>query len=557
MVDVTKEELATNDGSSLVGFNHPGNEASSTVLKELVYFIRPEQFGAVGDGVTDDTAAIQAADDFAAVNGAEVRFAAKTYKTTAKISKDRKTTWRGEGVPFPVGTYNPGNARVCGTIIFKAHSDHGVEVIGSGGYSECGAIFGIAISSDLNLYPTGDGFRIDLVGLMKFEDCQVWSVGGNGFTNGVTNEDVTGHTQLRNCYVNNCGGKAFQNRAKWSRLTQCISDGCTHGFYGENSPETHIIDCHFEGFSVAGAEFGNGCGSSRFVGKTIIANTALAPCGVEIANDPGNFQIDLTGVKLIGPSTATGITFSGPLSQATSAVLNTGWHATTGSYGIYFSDGSVRTATLTENSTSVSWSGAVTASASAVAMAAPGTVAVSSSARGTSLHSCEIYNWSTGILSAGQGLKVRDCYFYQCGLPIVSGQTDSHYHDNNFDGTPGLYEIEHAGGSDGIWTGNNFGPGKLIKPTVTGAQGDFDGIRVSGNINYKTRNVVSLNMESGVPQSHGLVGEPIMVHLTPFSVGATSPIAVAFTTDKNFTPVWSGSSPLGVNAEIFCKCDAI
>jgi len=44
--------------------------------------VTPEQFGAVGDGLTDDTATIQAAFDAAAKSGGTVRFQKHTYKVT-------------------------------------------------------------------------------------------------------------------------------------------------------------------------------------------------------------------------------------------------------------------------------------------------------------------------------------------------------------------------------------------------------------------------------------------------------------------------------------------
>jgi len=60
--------------------------------------------------------------------------------------------------------------------------------------------------------------------------------------------------------------------------------------------------------------------------------------------------------------------FTAALSSATSATLASAWPAGTSAsaYTILFSDGSTRVATLTQNSTAVSWTGAVTASATAM-----------------------------------------------------------------------------------------------------------------------------------------------------------------------------------------------
>jgi len=66
------------------------------------------------------------------------------------------------------------------------------------------------------------------------------------------------------------------------------------------------------------------------------------------------------------------ITFTAPLSAATSGTLTANWAGSTGSYSISFSDYSIRTATLTAGSSTVSWTGAVTATANAAAYTVAG-----------------------------------------------------------------------------------------------------------------------------------------------------------------------------------------
>lgn len=67
------------------------------------------------------------------------------------------------------------------------------------------------------------------------------------------------------------------------------------------------------------------------------------------------------------------VTFTAPLVAATSGTLTSGWGGSTGSYTMIFSDFSTRSVALTNGSTAVSWTGAVTASANAGAYSsAPG-----------------------------------------------------------------------------------------------------------------------------------------------------------------------------------------
>lgn len=67
-----------------------------TVQTKLEQYVSVKDFGAVGDGVADDTAAIQAAID-AAENG-ELYFPAGDYKITSSISIPGRITVRGAGV---------------------------------------------------------------------------------------------------------------------------------------------------------------------------------------------------------------------------------------------------------------------------------------------------------------------------------------------------------------------------------------------------------------------------------------------------------------------------
>lgn len=87
-------EIMTNEtgvinstNASLVSYTltAPG-AVGQTVQTKLEQYVSVKDFGAVGDGVTDDTAAIQAAIDFMAVSGGELTFPPGTYIVTAPLT---------------------------------------------------------------------------------------------------------------------------------------------------------------------------------------------------------------------------------------------------------------------------------------------------------------------------------------------------------------------------------------------------------------------------------------------------------------------------------------
>ncbi|AHB71566.1 hypothetical protein P262_04488 [Cronobacter malonaticus] len=79
-----KTMLLSNAGSSMIGMQEGGT------LKDVIKWVTPEQFGAKGDGATNDTAAIQAAIDWSFNNGGGVvRLGPKVYRAANLTLKPR------------------------------------------------------------------------------------------------------------------------------------------------------------------------------------------------------------------------------------------------------------------------------------------------------------------------------------------------------------------------------------------------------------------------------------------------------------------------------------
>jgi hypothetical protein len=84
----TVADLADADGSDWIGFTPSGvNAVARSAQDKMRESVSVKDFGAIGDGVTDDTAAIQDAIDAIATAGGELLFPAGTYLITSSISK--------------------------------------------------------------------------------------------------------------------------------------------------------------------------------------------------------------------------------------------------------------------------------------------------------------------------------------------------------------------------------------------------------------------------------------------------------------------------------------
>jgi hypothetical protein len=151
---------------------------SRTVEAKLGDTVSVKDFGAVGDGVTDDTAAIQAAIDAAyAANGGEVWLPAGVYKTTSAIYLKRYVTLRGpeakisaaalyqgtsvEGGVAGVAKIVPTDSVSSAAVIFdfslatRAERPYGSKLINL--YLDCDAMTGSKDGILINKVAAGEG----------------------------------------------------------------------------------------------------------------------------------------------------------------------------------------------------------------------------------------------------------------------------------------------------------------------------------------------------------------------------------------------------------------
>jgi hypothetical protein len=188
--------------------------------------VTPEEFGAVGDGKADDTAALQAALDRA--RGAGVLLSGRIYATTATLLLPSGTTVQGMGA------------------VIRARADNQPVLASAAWANRRAETRGRTRVAGLRIEATGRGPAQDGIVLHDFwselADLEIVDAGGRGIVLTATDRGGTpiGSTlvenRVRRCVVRNCGGTAFwlgepaNGKLTDGELSDCIGtskDGST------------------------------------------------------------------------------------------------------------------------------------------------------------------------------------------------------------------------------------------------------------------------------------------------------------------------------------------
>lgn len=126
-----KNVYAGSSGSAQMGFIASGTGAAArTVQAKLRDVVSVKDFGAVGDGSTDDTVAVQAAITAAGATGGgfKVYFPAGTYKLSSALNVTSAVQLAGAGV----SPYNAAlGTRGGGTWLYFNHTGKGINIAGA------------------------------------------------------------------------------------------------------------------------------------------------------------------------------------------------------------------------------------------------------------------------------------------------------------------------------------------------------------------------------------------------------------------------------------------
>ena len=298
-------DLAAATGASLVGFQHAGTGAvATTVQAKLRESVSVKDFGAVGDGVANDTAAIQAALNYAAANNLSLHFPAGTYVAaglTYTATGAAHITISGEGsgnttLRAPAGTTAPvfklgvgGSSLGPNQILFQGLSFKGNY---PGSYQASAAAY------------TQHAFLVDTANHILFDDCRFYNaVGGLTVRNGV----IT--------HIHRCG--AWYNEVGFYVATPGVANAGTTTFMDKSDAKNNYR---------WGVYFDDG----RML--------TMSACTVEGNGGNGGNGTSPTGGVYVGEYTGAE---NGPGFNAIGAVIDTTWfEANAGSAQVYLRSGS-------------------------------------------------------------------------------------------------------------------------------------------------------------------------------------------------------------------------
>lgn len=225
--------------------DHPGaapKRASLTTLGDLATrapWSDVRAFGATGDGVTDDTAAIRAAIEFARPRHAVVYFAPGAYRITKSLQLPPNVTLQGVGAGFG-STLRPVNT--------DAITIHGKDY--EGGYGFRNRIRGLTVM--MNEARSSKGISIDMAYSVKLEDVLVFEAGKTG---GIEIANAA-HVSLEDVsvYGNWEGDGVVVRNADVSAYNLDV-EAVLNGLVVNGSQGVHLFGGHFERFGAYGIRF--------------------------------------------------------------------------------------------------------------------------------------------------------------------------------------------------------------------------------------------------------------------------------------------------------------
>jgi hypothetical protein len=362
LTEYMDEQLLPNNATEVLYDPAGTNAVQTTVQAKLREVVSVKDFGAVGDGVKDDTAAIQSAITYAAIDGKVVHIPAGVYLVSAPLvlpPQGGGLAIQGEGnvgaFYLRTGTYYKGSV-----LIYTGTTGDVISATGGSLYAHRGVkISDLAIDSS-----STSGWAISLTGTP--DRTIVSNVVAYG-PKGISLNDVWTNTKCVSCHVEgtgrgvagtigfslrnetesgglcafeNCTAKNFETGYSIGKqasgdqsttspsLVQCQAIEVVNGVNVRYVSALQIVGCHFENGTNSFVNFaGDGCQSADISGNYFYnCDGAHIKCNASASNV-------IQGLSITG-----GNTFSIIKSGGYGILLNDSSHVDACISGNYFSD---------------------------------------------------------------------------------------------------------------------------------------------------------------------------------------------------------------------------
>ena len=267
-------------------------------------------FGAKGDSVTDDTAAIQAAINSLPAAGGSVFFPAGTYVISDAIQARNALKIFGEGNSSSVIYQTmPNKHGIAGTDILS-FSIEDIRVVGAGSGAGIGIMFE-RYNNDATNYIHAknvyvrtfgkDGIYVSNGIVSRFDTVISESNGGNGFNLVGLNGVIGTSTSLNNCFANANALSGYRmDTMGYMNFNACAADNNAIGYEMLNAIGLTFNGCGAEGSTTAAFKIDAGYGNT-ISGGWMYKNKAI---GVLITNN--SIGATITGLSETSPeATAT------------------------------------------------------------------------------------------------------------------------------------------------------------------------------------------------------------------------------------------------------------
>lgn len=231
----------------------------------LVGYITPQDYGAVGNGTTDDTTAINSALTAAGTSGTQVYIPAATYLISGPLNIPSNVAFESMQGLRVKGSADP--APLCTLKLAASFSGNGAIVLPANSAGQ--RIRRINIDGTLATGSVAGIYAVNYVHDVFVEEVNLYKLPGDGIHLATASGNQPYSWNITNTTANTCGGVGFNlSSTTDTTLIGCEAIGCTgNGFTLFGISNSHMTNCRAEfnsiGYSISGA-WNSGTGSGGF-----------------------------------------------------------------------------------------------------------------------------------------------------------------------------------------------------------------------------------------------------------------------------------------------------